>query len=231
MSVKRSFDGEGQKDYSVDLHGVKDDPRSGIDDETILLRSWSSICAGATLWGLENSPQIAMSGRPVQSRISRHSYGVCFHTLFDKSQGHQESDRIRGSRGEWRAANQMGWFLRQGDHIREGRTYGENLWASIQVGFFDSGNIDFSDQLYYCADDVPPSRKGPSVELLCEVEYGIDKSKPWMEKSYKNPLTKEKWRDATFTLQFEPGSASILFKVFYKGEQVAYTRAKYANDS
>ena len=39
VSVKRCFDGEGQKDYSVDLHGVKDDPVNGIDDETILLRS------------------------------------------------------------------------------------------------------------------------------------------------------------------------------------------------
>lgn len=39
ISVKRCFDGQGQKDYSVDLHGVKDDPGNGIDDETILLRS------------------------------------------------------------------------------------------------------------------------------------------------------------------------------------------------
>lgn len=39
MSVKRSFDGEDQKHYSVDLHGVKDDPKNGIDDETIYLRS------------------------------------------------------------------------------------------------------------------------------------------------------------------------------------------------
>jgi len=37
--LKRSFDGEGQKDYSVDLQGVEDNPESGIDDGTILLGS------------------------------------------------------------------------------------------------------------------------------------------------------------------------------------------------
>lgn len=37
--LKRSFDGEGQSDYSVDLQGVEDNPKSGIDDGTILLGS------------------------------------------------------------------------------------------------------------------------------------------------------------------------------------------------
>ena len=37
--LKRSFDGEGQKEYSVDLQGVEDDPESGIDDGTIVLSS------------------------------------------------------------------------------------------------------------------------------------------------------------------------------------------------
>jgi len=37
--LKRSFDGEGQRDYSVDLQGVEDNPKSGIDDGTILLGS------------------------------------------------------------------------------------------------------------------------------------------------------------------------------------------------
>lgn len=37
--LKRSFDGEGQTDYSVDLQGVEDDPENGIDDGTIVLSS------------------------------------------------------------------------------------------------------------------------------------------------------------------------------------------------
>ncbi len=37
--LKRSFDGEGQRDYSDDLQGVEDNPKSDIDDGTILLGS------------------------------------------------------------------------------------------------------------------------------------------------------------------------------------------------
>ena len=71
-----------------------------------------------------------------------------------------------------------------------------------------------------------------AVKKLCTVEYGIERSKLWLEEtSYKDPVTKKKWRDATFNLQFEPGSASITFSVYYKNQRVAYTTAKYADDS
>ena len=70
-----------------------------------------------------------------------------------------------------------------------------------------------------------------AVKELCTVEYGIERSKLWLETSYEDPVTKEKWRDATFNLQFEPGSASIAFSVYYRNQRVAYTRAKYADDS
>jgi len=77
------------------------------------VKSWSSICTGATLWGLENSSDNALSRRTVQSRISRHSYGLCYTLLFDKAEGHLETDRFRGTKGEWRAGEQMGWLLRK----------------------------------------------------------------------------------------------------------------------
>ena len=77
------------------------------------VKSWSSICTGATLWGLENSSDNALSRRTVQSRISRHSYGLCCAHPFDKIKGHLEVDRVRGTKGEWRAREQMGWLLRK----------------------------------------------------------------------------------------------------------------------
>jgi len=77
------------------------------------VKSWSSICTGATLWGLENSSGNALSRGTVQSRISRHSYGLCFALPFDKTKGHLEVDRVRGTKGEWRAREQMGWLLRK----------------------------------------------------------------------------------------------------------------------
>lgn len=40
--------------------------------------AWSSICRGATLWGLENSDhQNVQSDKTVTSRLARYSYGNC----------------------------------------------------------------------------------------------------------------------------------------------------------
>lgn len=40
--------------------------------------AWSSICRGATLWGLENSDhQNVKSDKTVTSRLARYSYGNC----------------------------------------------------------------------------------------------------------------------------------------------------------
>lgn len=69
------------------------------------------------------------------------------------------------------------------------------------------------------------------VKKLCTVKYGIEHSKLRRETSYKNPDTKEKWRDAETDLQLVFGSASIAFSVHYKNQRVAYTRANYADDS
>lgn len=39
MSVKRCYTGD-DKEYSVDLQGVEDDPEQGIDDDTIKLKPY-----------------------------------------------------------------------------------------------------------------------------------------------------------------------------------------------
>ncbi|KAL9085631.1 MAG: hypothetical protein Q9165_007532 [Trypethelium subeluteriae] len=80
--------------------------------------------------------------------------------------------------------------------------------------------------------EEPPSTKEISVKRLCSVEYGIDCSKLWMEPSYrgKTTETKGKWRDATFQLHIGLNSASLGFSVFYHGDPVAYTTAKYKED-
>lgn len=59
------------------------------------------------------------------------------------------------------------------------------------------------------------------------MSYGIKCSKLWRESSYKSPVTREKWRDATFDLWIRLDSATLKFYVKYKGEQVAYINAKY----
>jgi len=51
-----------------------------------------------------------------------------------------------------------------------------------------------------------------------------------MEDSYRNPLTKQKWRDCYFDLLIHLGKASLDFVVMYKGEVVAAVEAEYKED-
>jgi hypothetical protein len=110
------------------------------------------------LWGLENSEKYPSATKTVTSRVARYSYGVKCSQLFDETKGHSIRDRRRGLRGEWRADNQMHWLLEKGEKVEEGRLLNIELSANVQVGLFSKGMEYFSDTLFYCADDEPPSR-------------------------------------------------------------------------
>jgi len=70
----------------------------------------------------------------------------------------------------------------------------------------------------------------PGVHEMCQVRYSISCTKLWMEDSYSNPLTKEKWRNCYFDLLIHLGKASLDFVVMYKGEILAAVEAEYKED-
>lgn len=67
------------------------------------------------------------------------------------------------------------------------------------------------------------------VKQLCSVGYGIEYSKLYSERSFKRAGVK--WREPDFQLRIGFDSAHIKFSVFYLDESVAYTEAKYKEDS
>lgn len=75
------------------------------------LCSWSAICRGATIWGLEHSSSNAPpSYQTITSRKARFSYGICLNHEFD-SMIHREIDKYWDDiDGMWRARNQMSWL-------------------------------------------------------------------------------------------------------------------------
>lgn len=194
-------------------------------------RGWSAICRGATLWGLENAQSDSTKRRTVRSRIARYSYGIIVSREWDTAVGQLETDRLRGTKGEWRANNQMNWMLKKGERVEEGRTLHRDLFESVKVGFGDHGMYQTTSTLSYCAEDTPPLRAEPSVKTLCTVSYGIDKKQLYVLPSYKDPVTKEKWKDAFFDLYVKLNTGCLEFSVKYKGEQVAFTEANYKEDS
>lgn len=195
---------------------------------------WSSICRGATMWGLEHSQPHHASGpsRPktVVSRIARYSYGIRCTLPFDHSKGHLPQDRFMDVKGEWRANNQMIWKLRKGEKVEEGRELHLALTEHVQANFLDTTVWNSSSTLYYCADDEPPPRLEHNVKVLCKVEFAIERSKLWAERSFKDPATGQKWRSALFDFGIRLDDTTLDFFVTYKDEQVASVAANYKED-
>ncbi|KAF2643572.1 actin-like ATPase domain-containing protein [Massarina eburnea CBS 473.64] len=192
--------------------------------------AWSSICRGATMWGLENSPNSTYTKKTVKARLARYSYGLCYSVPFNESKGHLMQDRWRSPTGTWMARNQMGWLIQKGDRLEDGRVMTEQISTPVQVSMFSSGTRAFLQELYYCADDDPPPRREISVKEFCTVNYGIDCGKLWHEESFKDPTSGEKWRHAKFDLMIALDSATLHFVVIYRKKPVAYTKAKYKEE-
>lgn len=220
--------------------------------------AWSVICRGATLWGLENStststppptPPKALSlthipklqttvnvihtpipQKTVRARITRYSYGIVVSHPFNENE-HRWEDRIRKPDDQWYANNQMHWFVKKGERVEVGNLRELDVRNDIPAGIFDPRVKQFTTELFYSASEDPPSRKDDSVKVLCQVQYGarVNAFKLKREKSYYDPVTKQKWRAAHFKIKIAMESPLLRFMVEYKGETVAYTEASYVD--
>ncbi|KAM0796671.1 hypothetical protein BDR22DRAFT_866080 [Usnea florida] len=297
--IKRCFSENNDQTYSVDLKGVKDDPRNGVIDDTITVKipalravfdhislqienlvseqiaevsdkdlavkaillvggfgenrylydrlvkchahdgvqvmqvngAWSSICRGATLWGLEHSDLNSVTSSPtVVSRLSRYSYGVAFTQVYDPTRHLSEDVYLDTTDGTHRARGQMEWLLKRGEVVEEGRMVETSCYNTVEVGFRDSGRRQFSLNLYYNEETKPPTRKTSAVYALCTVNYSADCDKLWLEKSFKSPITKKKHRRAKFDICIILGNATLDFTVAYKDELVGHVEAKYMEE-
>ena len=149
---------------------------------------WSSICRGATLWGLEHSELPSNISTPtVVSRLSRYSYGMAFSVIYDPARHLSEDVYLDTAEGTYRAKDQMTWLLKrvrrctppkhaltnahtpaQGEEVKEGRILTTSIYHTVEVGWRDSGTRQFSTNLLYCEEAKPPTRKtsGRSTYLV-----------------------------------------------------------------
>lgn len=164
---------------------------------TVITSRRSAICRGAVykgfLDGMEIPEPIARE-LPVQvtSTIARASYGMKYRIRFDESK-HSEEDKVWSTDElEWKAKNQMKWFVRKVrgsptncNKLREVinanvLTQGENISKKepVRSGYYQLHKIDFGDlltvELRTCEDEQPPDRQTSSVKKLCDIENNLD---------------------------------------------------------
>ncbi|KAI8713929.1 hypothetical protein NCS52_01239000 [Fusarium sp. LHS14.1] len=194
--------------------------------------AWSAICRGACRWGLEHANgQPGASTAPVPTvtgRISKYSYGVPVSVPFEPSR-HLWADRfLDPATNKYYAGNQMQWLLRRGEKVNEGSILSVNVLVSVHgVGWTSSGKRDFEQSLYYCQDNDPPSRMNDNVKQLCTVNFSVDESKIWLERSYRSEAVPGKWRDMTLDLMVLLGNATLDYVVKYRDEFVGAVEANY----
>ncbi|KAF5667436.1 Hsp70 chaperone protein [Fusarium denticulatum] len=177
-------------------------------------KPWSAICRGAVVHGITNHGLSATLGVTVGARVARNSYGVMFGTKFDPQKHRQCDKRWSEVHQEWRAENQMQWFLQEGDNmltkkpVRRGyhRLYSEKI-----------GQI--SETIYICSEFPPPqAASGQAVEELCEIHWTRDISLESLP-TWTNPLGKV-YHKLRFVVEMTCEDGIVDFTLYHEGKRV-----------
>ncbi|GAB1315554.1 hypothetical protein MFIFM68171_05764 [Madurella fahalii] len=193
--------------------------------------SWSSVCRGATMWGLEHSARQLRRGIPptVQSRIARYSYGIRVGAPYDKD-GNQHSGSPSGFTCPKGTEDHMIWLIKQGDRMEEGIRRDREITKHVAVRWIHvlgPFKYEFKHTLWYCQKHPPPTRfSAHFVNPLCTVTHKVKKGNIVRFAAHREGNL----RDVPFTLGIEMGSATLDFFVIYnngKKEEVARCQAQY----
>ncbi|KAK3936893.1 hypothetical protein QBC46DRAFT_357106 [Diplogelasinospora grovesii] len=155
----------------------------------------------------------------VTSTISRANYGVGRMSRFEEGV-HLDEDKIwHPVMGEWRADNQMQWYLKKGDNVLKAkpvrRTFGN---------YFDPEHSDirtsikkFTVPLHECDDADAPTRRTSSVKPLCNVVVEVACSEYEDFENGQGKLVKK----LEYDVEMIPSGSSLEFVVYLKGRRLA----------
>ncbi|KAK4210851.1 hypothetical protein QBC37DRAFT_428117 [Rhypophila decipiens] len=131
----------------------------------------SAIAYGAVCHGFDNAARGYHVSKPVRvtSTISRISVGTNLRERWDETRHDQQDQIWDKDLGEWRAANQIQWYLRKGDRI--------DLRRPVWHPFFQLLPMEWDGQwksaMYQCEDENPPSRVTSTVKPLGNFSWSL----------------------------------------------------------
>ncbi|KIL94945.1 hypothetical protein FAVG1_01876 [Fusarium avenaceum] len=174
---------------------------------------WTAICRGAVVHGITSYGLSTTVGVRVGARIARRSYGICFHTKFNPKI-HEISDRFwSDDQQEWRAKDQMRWFLKEGDNMMTKKPVRRDYFRLY------SGHIGQVKETIYNSSKLPPPKTwGSAVQTLCEIHWTQDvdiESLP----TYTNTLGKV-YHKLEYEIEMTCDDGIVDFTVYYQGKRV-----------
>ncbi|KAF5654811.1 hsp70 family chaperone [Fusarium sp. NRRL 25303] len=175
-----------------------------------------AVCKAFTDGGDEIGQQKVHKPITVTSTISRAHYGVTYHTAFEEGK-HLKKDRFWDEdEGEYRAGNQMQWYLKKGDCVSKSE--------KVSHSFYEIHDTDwdgrFSDTIYQCEETDPPKRLESTVEEVCTMDCTLENCMPVSRlKNHFTPKGKKK-KVLNYNVRMLPTGRSVNFDVEVNGTRL-----------
>ncbi|KAF4627514.1 hypothetical protein G7Y89_g10639 [Cudoniella acicularis] len=181
----------------------------------------TAICRGAVFKGfLDGGPELEQNGLAIDSpilvtsTISRINLGLVHHTPFKEGQHLEEDKKWFEDEGEYKAENQMQWYLKRGDNV--------STKDSIRHSFYRTYKKDFGGyftvEMHQCEDIVAPTRVTPDMKVSTKIRCMLDIPFSNLE-DFVSRTTGEIMKRMFFEVEMVPSGASVEFTVYIGGRK------------
>ncbi|KAF5582736.1 Hsp70 chaperone protein [Fusarium pseudoanthophilum] len=134
----------------------------------------------------------------------------------DGSKPHRVCDKVWSEeRQEYRADNQMKWFLREGNNIYTKRPIRSSYTRLFPDGDEHTGPI--VQEIFSCSTS-PPRARGPTVGKLCEIHWTREVKLETLP-TWTNSVGKV-YRELEFEIKMTCEDGTVDFAVYFEGQRV-----------
>ncbi|KAF4434909.1 actin-like ATPase domain-containing [Fusarium acutatum] len=175
-----------------------------------------AVCKAFTDGGDEVGQKKAHKPITVTSTISRAHYGVTYDAPCEEGKHLEEGKVWDSDQGEYRAENQMEWYLKKGDCVSKSERLSQPFYRIYDTNWDGC----FSDTIYQCEETDPPERLDSTVEEVCTMDCTLENCMPVSRlKNHFMPKGK-KMKMLNFKVRMLPTGRIVNFDVEVNGTRL-----------
>lgn len=167
--------------------------------------AWTAVVRGAVIRGMETM---------VQTRRSRHHYGVKYWEYFDENKHSEQHKYWDTTREKWLAENQIKWYIEKGAEL------GDLTPVSFPfyITFEEHHSRILVDELVACDDPIPPPAITDSVVTVCKLTSDLTNVPKYLFSRGRNSKDVE-YEGLHFTMEMSVLSAGLKFELKVDGQK------------
>ncbi|RPB20356.1 actin-like ATPase domain-containing protein [Terfezia boudieri ATCC MYA-4762] len=176
--------------------------------------AWTAVVRGAVIRGMETI---------VQTRRSRHHYGVKYWEYFDEGR-HDEIHKFWDTtREKWLAENQIKWYIAKGTEVSDDKS----ISFPFYITFESHHSRILVDELVCCDLLIPPTHITPDVTTVCKLRSDLTTVPKYLYSKGRNSKDAE-YEGLHFTMEMSVLSASLRFELRVDGVRYGEVTADFA---